>query len=151
MTTTLGPGRATKDTDDDSGAGRPQDQTLVVPFAKARRADVATIGGKGANLGEMTAAGLPVPPGFVLTIDAYQRFYEDNDLAARVGEALSSLDADDPAALSRSARLLRDMIMRGRVSEALRSVVVQAYEELVKDGARDSRVAVRSSATAEDT
>jgi pyruvate,water dikinase len=151
MTSTLGPGRALQDTDDDSGAGRPQGEALVVPFSKARRADVATIGGKGANLGEMTAAGLPVPPGFVLTIDAYQQFYEDNDLASRVADELSDLDADDPAALSRSASSLRDMILHGRVSDALRGVVVHAYEELVKDGARESRVAVRSSATAEDT
>src|SRR5215472_14616960 len=135
MTTTLGPGRAVKDTDD-SDAGRPSDEALVVPFAKARRADVGTIGGKGANLGEMTAAGLPVPPGFVLTIDAYRRFYEDNDLASRVAAELSRLDADDPAALSRSASSLREMILRGPVSDDMRDVIVHAYEELVTDGER---------------
>ena len=151
MTTTLSSRRAGGASVDSDAADRARADALVVPFAKARRTDVPTIGGKGANLGEMTAAGLPVPPGFVLTIDAYQHFYDDNALGPRVADALSRLDADDPAALARSAAALSDMILGGKVSKTLREVIERAYGDLVKDHERDGRVAVRSSATAEDT
>ena len=77
---------------------------LIVPIAAVRRTNVAVVGGKGANLGEMAAVGLPVPPGFVLTIDAYRHFYDDNELGPRVAAELARIDADDPAALDRSAR-----------------------------------------------
>ena len=96
MTTTLG-SATTSHPPGDAGAGDRAD-AMVVPFSRARRSDVATIGGKGANLGEMTAAGLPVPPGFVLTIEAYNHFYADNELGPRVTAELSRLNADDPNA-----------------------------------------------------
>jgi len=124
---------------------------VVAPFAKLRRADVPTVGGKGANLGEMTAAGLPVPPGFVLTIDAYRQFYESNELGARVAAELKRLDPDDPAALEHSAAALREMILSGSVPDQLRAAIEHAYEALTTDETISSRVAVRSSATAEDT
>lgn len=124
---------------------------LVVPFAKIRRADVPTVGGKGANLGEMTAAGLPVPPGFVLTIDAYQKFYESNALGPRVATELKRIDPDDPAALGRSAAALSQMILDGSVPNDLRAAIEQAYETLSGGKTPHRRVAVRSSATAEDT
>jgi pyruvate,water dikinase len=122
---------------------------MIVPFANVRRADVPTVGGKGANLGEMTAAGLPVPPGFILTIEAYRQFYESNELGPRVAAELTRIDPDDPAALERTATALRHMILDGTVPDALRTAIEQAYSEL--DPTATGRVAVRSSATAEDT
>ncbi|HEV8214807.1 MAG TPA: phosphoenolpyruvate synthase [Gemmatimonadaceae bacterium] len=124
---------------------------LIRPFAALTRADVPTVGGKGANLGEMTAAGLPVPPGFVLTIDAYQRFYESNALGERIATELKALDADDPAALEASAKRLRQIILDGRVPDDLCHEIEEAYDHIAPDEAPDPRVAVRSSATAEDT
>jgi phosphoenolpyruvate synthase/pyruvate phosphate dikinase len=50
-------------------------------FGDLSRQDVQLVGGKGANLGEMTRAGLPVPPGFVVSVDAYRRFYEASGIA----------------------------------------------------------------------
>jgi len=124
---------------------------LVRPFSTLTRADVPTVGGKGANLGEMTAAGLPVPPGFVLTIDAYQRFYESNALGERIPTELKALDADDPAALEASAKRLRQIILDGRVPDDLCREIEEAYDHIAPDEAPDPLVAVRSSATAEDT
>jgi pyruvate, water dikinase len=92
-----------------------------------------------------------LPPGFVLGIEAYQHFYDDNELGSRVRAELSRLDADDSAALAKTAGTLRDMILNGTVSDALRETVEQAYDDLVKGHEHDGRVAVRSSATAEDT
>jgi pyruvate,water dikinase len=131
--------------------GETRGEGLIRPFSTLRRADVPTVGGKGANLGEMTAAGLPVPPGFVLTIDAYQRFYESNALGERIATELKALDADDPAALEASAKRLRQIIIDGRVPDDLSHEIAEAYDHIAPDEAPDPRVAVRSSATAEDT
>lgn len=130
-------------------AQRPRD--LIVEFARARRSDVAAIGGKGANLGEMTAAGLPVPPGFVLSIDAYGQFYESNQLGPKVAAKLTGLDPDNPAELDRHASALRQMVQSGIVPDSLRIAIESAYDNLLKGQPQPARVAVRSSATAEDT
>jgi pyruvate,water dikinase len=124
---------------------------LIVAFADARRSDVPMLGGKGANLGEMTAAGLPVPPGFILSIEAYRHFYESNELGLRIAALLKDIDPDDPVALERSASALRQLILGGTVPDSLRGSIERAYEGLTKDQASSKRVAVRSSATAEDT
>jgi pyruvate, water dikinase len=129
----------------------PRLDDMVVPFANIRRTDVPTVGGKGANLGEMIAAGLPVPPGFVLTIEAYRQFYDSNELGPRVSAELKHINPDDPAALDRSAATLRQIILGGTVPDSLRLAIEQAYDALAKDQAPHGRVAVRSSATAEDT
>ena len=132
-------------------AATPTPDVPIAPFARLRRRDVPLVGGKGANLGEMTAAGLPIPPGFVLTIAAYQRFYESNALGPRVAAESKHIDPDDTAALERSAAALRKLILDGEVPADLRAAIARAYADLVRDGASDRRVAVRSSATAEDT
>ena len=59
---------------DPSGNDRLGDRPLVLPFAALGAADLPLVGGKGANLGEMTRAGLPVPPGFCVTTEAFRRF-----------------------------------------------------------------------------
>ncbi|MCR4338378.1 MAG: phosphoenolpyruvate synthase [Gemmatimonadaceae bacterium] len=132
-------------------ASGPRIAGMVVPFANVRRADVATVGGKGANLGEMIAAGLPVPPGFVLRIEAYRQFCDANELAPQIDAELRRVDADDSTGLDRSATALRRIILDAPVPEDLRFAVEQAYAALSKDRPDGGRVAVRSSATAEDT
>ena len=124
---------------------------MVVPFANVRRTDVSTVGGKGANLGEMTAAGLPIPPGFIVTVEAYGEFYESNELGPPIAAELKRIDPDDPAALDKSAAALRQIILGGSLPDGLRSAIEQEYDALTKDRAPRGRVAVRSSAPAEDT
>jgi pyruvate,water dikinase len=67
--------------------------SFVAWFEKLGRDDVARAGGKGANLGEMTRAELPVPPGFVVTADAYQESLEANDLREQIAARLRDLNA----------------------------------------------------------
>src|SRR5262245_39617062 len=86
---------------------------LIVPFTQAHRGDVPSLGGKGANLGEMTAAGLPVPPGFVISIRAYETFYAANELEAEARAELAKVNADDPASIERSATTLCQLIIVG--------------------------------------
>jgi pyruvate,water dikinase len=105
---------------------------VIVPFSEVRRADVPTVGGKGASLGEMTAAGLPVPDGFILTIEAYRQFYDANRLGARIAEEAKRVDPDDPAALERVASALRTIVFDAPIPEHLAVAIESAYEALVK-------------------
>src|SRR5207344_2267956 len=91
------------------------------------------------------------PAGFILTIDAYRQFYESNDLGPKAAAEIARIDPDDPVALERSAGLLRALIVDGIMPNGLRAAIEGAYERLVKDETLCRRVAVRSSATAEDT
>ena len=72
-------------------------------FAALSRADVAYGGGKGANLGELTAAGLPVPGGFVVGAPAYAAFCDAGGLRGRIEERLDEVDVDDTEALDAAA------------------------------------------------
>ncbi len=123
------------------------------------------VGGKGANLGEMVRAGLPIPPGFVVTTDAYDRFIAANSLKEKIESEMSGLDADDPESVKAVAGRIQDLILNGKVPPEVEKAIKEAYEELsvgkevmqlggkaldlVKAG-RECFVAVRSSATAED-
>jgi len=80
------------------------DLDSVLPFERLGRGDVELAGGKGANLGELVAAGLPVPPGFVVGAPAYAAFCDDTGLRGRVAERLAGLDVDDTAPPARNGR-----------------------------------------------
>jgi pyruvate,water dikinase len=131
-----------------AAAGRPAD--AVRRFEDLGRTDVPFAGGKGANLGELTRAGLPVPPGFVIGAPAYAAFCEAAGLRERIAERLSGLDPDDTAALNDAARDVRAMVEAEPIPPELAEAIRGAYAELF-EGSGDAAVAVRSSATAEDT
>ncbi|HEX6026984.1 MAG TPA: phosphoenolpyruvate synthase [Solirubrobacter sp.] len=124
-----------------------QTSTAVRPFGELTRADVPFAGGKGANLGELTRAGLPVPPGFVVGAPAYAAFCDESGLRGRIAKALEDLDVDDTAALSAASAEVRELVAATPMPEWLSAAITAAYRELGDDVA----VAVRSSATAEDT
>ena len=120
---------------------------FVRNFDTLRRDDTPVAGGKGANLGEMTAAGLPVPPGFVVTGQAYLHALDAAGVRERLLDIVASTDLDDSSALKIASQELRAMVHKAGIPEDVRSVVQEAFEGF---GA-GVRVAVRSSATAEDT
>jgi len=122
----------------------------VLGFGELRRADVARVGGKGANLGELSAAGLPVPPGFVVSAAAYAAFCDDSGLRARIAERLAGVDVEDTAQLDRAAAEVRAIVETEALPGWLEDAICAAYREL-GEGDRRPAVAVRSSATAEDT
>jgi pyruvate,water dikinase len=90
---------------------------LIRWFDEIDRSVVSLVGGKGANLGELARAGLPVPPGFIVTVDAYSEFYAENRLAEQVSPVLARLNADDPTSLAETSRRSR---ARGAAHGALR-------------------------------
>ncbi|MFC4407045.1 phosphoenolpyruvate synthase [Haloarchaeobius iranensis] len=111
-----------------------------------RADDLESVGGKGASLGELTGAGLPVPPGFVVTAETYREFIEAAGIDEELFEAVD-VDVDDSEALAEAEARASELILGSEFPDELREEILEAYSE-VGDG--DAFVAVRSSATAED-
>ncbi len=110
------------------------------------QATLDRVGGKGASLARMAAAGLPVPPGFHITTGAYRRYVEENNLGDRILSAAAQPQANDLAALERASEQIQSLIAQGTIPGDVAELIRQWYGGL---GA-DAEVAVRSSATAED-
>ncbi|WP_226481390.1 phosphoenolpyruvate synthase [Natrinema amylolyticum] len=108
--------------------------------------DLEKVGGKGASLGELTGAGLPVPPGFVVTAGTYRSFIEEAEIDEELFAAVD-VDVDDSAALADAADRAQELILETPFPDELRAEILESYSE-VGDG--EAFVAVRSSATAED-
>ncbi|MFP9191986.1 phosphoenolpyruvate synthase [Natronosalvus vescus] len=109
--------------------------------------DLETVGGKGASLGELTGAGLPVPPGFVVTAGTYRTFIEDAGIDEELFEVVD-VDVEDSKALASAADQAQAQILETPFPDDLREEILQAYREV--GGDEEAFVAVRSSATAED-
>src|SRR5829696_6423660 len=122
--------------------------TYTVWLDEISKDDIALAGGKGANLGELSHAGLPVPPGFVITTTAYDAYVEANDIADVIVARASVARAEDPAGFEQVAEGIRALFSGGKVPEAMAEEIRASYQELSED--RETPVAVRSSATAED-
>ncbi len=143
----------------------PLDNTSIVrEFGELRHGDVAWAGGKGANLGELTAAEMPVPEGFVIGAPAFARFCDDTGLRTRLRELFAATDIQDSAMLEASAGRARELVEQTPLPGWASEAITAAYEGLaeVEDIPPDSGngdgpvppqppVAVRSSATSEDT
>jgi pyruvate,water dikinase len=114
-------------------------------FAEVGKDDIGVAGGKGANLGEMTRARIPVPPGFIVTAETYRRFLEASGLRPTIENLVSSLNYDDSAQLQRVSREIKDRIVTVPVPQDISRDIKEAYRKL-----GGGAVAVRSSATAED-
>lgn len=124
---------------------------LIKPFTAITVHDVPVVGGKGANLGEMTRAGLPVPPGFCLTADAYRRFVAP--VQPELERILATAQMDNPEQVEQSTARLREFLIAQPAPQDISDRLRAAYAELTHAlgaGERALPVAVRSSATAED-
>jgi pyruvate,water dikinase len=116
---------------------------LIAQLDDLRRDDIALAGGKGANLGELTRAGVRVPPGFVITADAYSSFLDAAGIRARLDQLLAGIGSDP--AIDGAAADLQGLITSTPFPDDLAAAVASAYS-----GLGGGAVAVRSSATAED-
>ncbi len=122
-------------------------------FDEIGAGDVAETGGKGANLGELTRAGLPVPAGFVVTTAAYDTFVAANDLTDTITELATRVGPGDTAAFAAAADEIRRLFRAGEVPDEIERAIRTAYADLthtVTAHGEPLAVAVRSSATAED-
>lgn len=115
-------------------------------FKQISKSDVNVAGGKGASLGEMTQANIPVPPGFVILASAFDQFLAETDLTQEVEAQLDKINYEDVASVDRASRVIHELILAAKFPEDLEKEVTQNFKDL---GAEF--VAVRSSATAEDS
>ena len=122
--------------------------TYTAWFDEIRKDDIALAGGKGANLGELSRAGLPVPLGFVVTTKAYEAFVESNEMGDTIVKLASMPDSEDPKAFEEASQKIHALFSGGKVPEKMAEEIRASYEKLDEDGG--AAVAVRSSATAED-
>jgi pyruvate,water dikinase len=116
-------------------------------FTDDAATDPVLVGGKGANLGVLTAAGFPVPPGFVVGARSYAEFLADTGLRAKIERQLDGVDYQDPLELERRTAGIRETVLTHDVPAALATKIAEAYASL---GDGDQYVAVRSSGTKED-
>ncbi len=122
-------------------------ECFLVCLGDEKSTEIASVGGKGASLGKMVKAGFPVPPGFVITTGAYEKFLHENDLQVAIAEILNGLDYEDLDELEKKTDKIRTLFTDSKLPDSLISEIIQAYKEL---GEESAYVAVRSSATAED-
>src|SRR5512136_2934507 len=122
---------------------------LVIWFEGLKKTDIPSVGGKNANLGELTSAGLPVPPGFAITAYSYKKFIEETGISAKIYEIINETvtNRDDPAQYELASRRIRELIEATPMPKDVESAIRGAYDELGRKlNLKDVFVAVRSSA-----
>ncbi len=122
---------------------------IIAWFKEVNKGDIPLVGGKGANLGEMTQAGMRVPGGYNITIEGYDAFLKHSKLQNKIMKLLEGLDTDDTTELQKVSKSIRDLMEIQPIPDDLEKLIIDAYDEAIKDFP-DAFVAVRSSATAED-
>ncbi len=118
----------------------------IKKFKELSNKDTKIAGGKGASLGEMTNAKIPVPPGFVVLASAFDKFMKDTDAAIEENAMLDRIDISNTENVENEAEIMRDVILKKKFPEDLAKEILKEFDSL---GAK--YVAVRSSATAEDS
>ncbi len=136
-------------------------------FSELSNKDVSIAGGKGASLAEMYNNKFPVPPGFIITAQAYQYFIEKLGLSEKIRGILENLNIEDTDDLNEATEKIRDLIKNSQMPKELSDEILEAYDildvdkqkishaghgalEILKTGHEPPFVAVRSSATTED-
>ena len=119
----------------------------ILWLEEIRKEDIASVGGKGASLGEMFAIGLPVPRAFVVTSHAFRRFLQKTGLEDTLFSGMDTLDVEDAAALEKAAQKAKSAVLKAKMPKDIQKEIRDAYYKMDPG---NLVVAVRSSATAED-
>ncbi|SCG82495.1 pyruvate, water dikinase [Proteiniborus sp. DW1] len=123
----------------------------IMWFNEINKEDIPLVGGKGANLGELTVKGVNVPPGFCVTASAYTDFISKSGLQSDILNMLEGLDMEDSSELQLKSASIRGLIVKADMPKEIEEEIVKAYTEFSeKVKLTDPLVAIRSSATAED-
>ena len=125
--------------------GRKKKVKFVLWFDEVGKEDIPVVGGKGANLGELKKAGIPVPNGFIMTSAAYYYFLEQTKLRQKITQLLRGLNPEDNKKLNAASRQIKKLILDSKMPDNLAREIAEGYKKL-----GGFPVAVRSSATAED-
>jgi pyruvate,water dikinase len=130
-----------------------KEKELVLWFDKLRNTDVSIVGGKNASLGEMIHAALPVPFGFAVTAFSYERYIQEKKIAEQIYKIIEETvtNPNDPRQYDTASKKIRELIEKTLMPEDIETAIRKAYVQLNKRfNLKDTFVAVRSSATAED-
>jgi pyruvate,water dikinase len=119
---------------------------LTRPLAELRSADAGQFGGKSSTLGELIAAGIPVPPGFALSCEAFRLFVREAGLQGAIDSAMKRAAAGDVDNVNAASHSIAEEMRSAPVPDAVRDQIASHYSEF--DGAP---MAVRSSALGEDS
>ena len=123
----------------------------VKKFEDLSKDDLGIAGGKGANLGELTQAGIPVPPGFVVTSKTYDKFMRDTGIFSKVMDILDQVDINNTKELQDASEKIKGIIIETPIPDGISTYITEAYNQLSQRvGEEEADVAIRSSATAED-
>lgn len=128
--------------------------TLILPFSKITKNSVRQAGGKGASLGEMTKVGIPVPPGFVVLAETFERFLAEADIIDDVQAELDKVNYQDTNSIDGASVRIRGIIRQTKIPKDVSTVILNSFQDLMPPVGRHAGnkfVAVRSSATAEDS
>ena len=121
-------------------------KALIKTFAQISKTDTETAGGKGASLGEMIRAGIPVPDGFVVLSGAFDRFMEETNLNIGIDAVLNTVDIKKVLTIENASKKIQAMIFSGEMPADIKNDILKFYKKL-----NSKFVAVRSSATSEDS
>jgi len=122
---------------------------IIYWFSEIGKEDIALVGGKGANLGEIYNLGIPVPPGFIISSYAYFYFIKENNLKEKIADILREVDKNRPESFTSVSEKIKKLIVSAPIPEEISREVIKAYFKL-GGLLKNPLVAVRSSATAED-
>ncbi len=130
-------------------------QIFTLPLNKVGINDVETVGGKNASLGEMiqhlSSLGINIPNGFVITVEAYREFLRFNNLDASIKQMIGAIDFNNIESLRRGGLQIRQLLRNSKFPPGITSQIIEQYYKLSGDyDQKETDVAVRSSATAED-
>jgi pyruvate,water dikinase len=130
-----------------------KEKELVLWFEDVRNIDVSIVGGKNASLGEMINSGLPVPPGFAVTAFSYERYIQEKKIAEQIYKIITETvtNPNDPKQYDTASKKIRELIEKTDMPKDIETAIRKAYKALNERlELKDTFVAVRSSATAED-
>jgi pyruvate, water dikinase len=115
-------------------------------FKELNHSNLSIAGGKGANLGELTQIGMPVPNGFVISSNAYFKFLDKSSLKNKIKSELEHLDTSNSEKLQAASENVKTSILAANIPNEIADEILVFYKEL--SGIHNRKVAVRSSATA---
>ncbi len=123
---------------------------LILWFDELSKSDIPYVGGKCANLGELTRAGAPTPKGFAVTAYAYKKFVTESGLINKIKSVLKNMDLSDLNKLNKISREIRALIESTPMFPDIKQAILEAYSKLESLTRKNVRLSIRSSATAED-
>jgi len=122
------------------------ESVLLKWFSNLSKESVGEAGGKGASLGEMTRAGIPVPNGYVILASSFEKFLDETDLNVEIDSILEKVNHKEMQSIENASEEIKALIMNAKMPKDIASEIVASFKKL-----NSTFVAVRSSATSEDS